>query len=41
MKSETVIALTDNFEACSQQTDNGIEFWQAQDVKHLPCDAES
>ena len=35
MKSETVVALTDNFEAHAQQTENGIEFWLARDLQHL------
>lgn len=35
MKKEIVISLTDNFEAHSNQTENGIEFWFARDLQHL------
>ncbi len=35
MKRETVISLTDTFEAHAQETDGGIEFWLARDLQHL------
>ena len=35
MKKETVITLTDNFEAHAQETDSGVEFWLARDLQHL------
>jgi len=35
MKSETVQTLTATFEACAQQTENGIEFWLARDLQQL------
>ncbi len=35
MKSATVQTLTATFEACAQQTENGIEFWLARDLQHL------
>ncbi len=35
MKKEIVKSLTDNFEAHSHQTENGIEFWFARDLQHL------
>lgn len=35
MKHDTVIALTDTFEAHAQKTDNDIEFWLARDLQHL------
>ncbi|MEX0642632.1 MAG: DNA damage-inducible protein D [Pirellulales bacterium] len=35
MKHDTVIALTDTFEAHAQATENGIEFWIARDLQHL------
>lgn len=35
MKHDTVIALTDTFEAHAQATENGIEFWLARDLQHL------
>jgi len=35
MKKEVVKSLTDNFEAHSNQTENGIEFWFARDLQHL------
>lgn len=35
MKSETVQTLTATFEACAQQTENGVEFWLARDLQHL------
>ena len=35
MKKEIVKSLTGNFEAHSNQTENGIEFWFARDLQHL------
>lgn len=35
MKTNLIQALTDNFEAHAQQTENGIEFWLARDLQHL------
>jgi DNA-damage-inducible protein D len=35
MKKELVAALTDNFEAHAQQTENGVEYWLARDLQHL------
>jgi DNA-damage-inducible protein D len=35
MKHETIISLTDNFEAHAQESDGGIEFWLARDLQHL------
>ena len=35
MKKETVITLTDNFEAHAQETDGGVEFWLGRDLQHL------
>ncbi len=35
MKRETVISLTDTFEAHAQETDGGVEFWLARDLQHL------
>jgi DNA-damage-inducible protein D len=35
MKTNLIRALTDNFEAHAQQTDNGVEFWLARDLQHL------
>ena len=35
MKADLIHALTDNFEAHAQQTENGIEFWLARDLQHL------
>ena len=35
MKKNTIIALTDNFEAHAQQMDSGVEFWLARDLQHL------
>lgn len=35
MNSEMVHALTDNFEAHAQQTENGVEYWLARDIQHL------
>jgi len=35
MKRETVITLTDTFEAHAQETEGGVEFWLARDLQHL------
>jgi len=35
MKHETVMTLTTTFEAHSQETENGVEFWLARDLQHL------
>ena len=35
MKKETVITLTDNFEAHAQETESGVEFWLARDLQFL------
>jgi len=35
MKKELVQNLTDNFEACAQQTEGGVEYWLARDVQNL------
>jgi DNA-damage-inducible protein D len=35
MKTDLIHQLTDTFEACAQQTGNGVEFWLARDVQHL------
>ncbi len=35
MKKETVITLTDTFEAHAQTTENGVEFWLARDLQIL------
>jgi DNA-damage-inducible protein D len=35
VKTELVQSLTDQFEASSQKTDSGIEYWLARDVQHL------
>jgi len=35
MKKEIIKNLTENFEAHSNQTENGIEFWFARDIQHL------
>jgi len=35
MKTDLVHQLTDTFEACAQQAENGVEFWLARDVQHL------
>ena len=34
-KRDTVLQLTDEFEAHAQFTDNGVEFWLARDLQHL------
>lgn len=35
MKKDLICALTNNFEAHAQQTDDGIEFWLARDIQYL------
>jgi DNA-damage-inducible protein D len=35
MKTETVQALTENFEGHAQQTEGGVEYWLARDLQHL------
>ncbi len=35
MKHETVLTLTDTFEAHAQETEGGVEFWLARDLQHL------
>lgn len=35
MEKEIIQSLTDNFEAYSRKTDNGIEFWLARDIQQL------
>lgn len=35
MHSETIQALTANFEASAQQTDGGVDYWLARDLQHL------
>ena len=35
MKTDLIHALTDTFEAYSQQTDGGVEFWLARDLQYL------
>ncbi len=35
MKKELIKTLTDTFQAHSNTTDNGIEFWFARDIQHL------
>ncbi len=35
MKSDLIHQLTDTFEACAQQTENGVEFWLARDIQYL------
>ena len=35
MKTKLVQSLTTNFEAYTQQTETGIEFWLARDMQHL------
>ena len=35
MKTEMVHSLTATFEAHTQQTENGVEFWLARDLQHL------
>jgi len=35
MEKEIIQSLTDNFEAYSRKTDNGVEFWLARDLQQL------
>lgn len=35
MKSETINELTATFEAHTQETEQGVEFWLARDLQHL------
>ena len=35
MKKEIITSLTNNFDAHSNKTENGIEFWFARDLQHL------
>lgn len=35
IKHETVLQLTDDFEAHAQETESGVEFWLARDLQHL------
>jgi len=35
MKRETVVTLIGTFEVHAQQTDAGVEFWLARDLRHL------
>ena len=35
MKTETVVSLTDTFEAHAQTTESGVEFWLARDLQSL------
>ena len=35
MKHETIVSLTDTFEAHAQEAESGVEFWLARDVQHL------
>lgn len=35
MEKEIIQSLTDNFEAYSRKTDNGVEFWLARDIQQL------
>ena len=35
MKKEIIKHLTNDFESCANQTQNGIEFWFARDLQHL------
>ena len=35
MKSAQIQQLTENFEACAQRTENGVEYWLARDLQHL------
>jgi DNA-damage-inducible protein D len=36
MKTDLIHTLTGTFEAHAQQAENGIEFWLARDLQHLP-----
>lgn len=35
MEKEIIISLTNNFESCSNKTDDGVEFWLARDLQLL------
>jgi hypothetical protein len=35
VKTAQVQQLTDNFEACAQKTESGVEYWLARDIQHL------
>jgi len=35
MKTGLIYSLTEHFEAHTQQTNNGVEFWLARDLQHL------
>ncbi len=35
MENSHIQMLTNAFEGCSQQTDNGVEFWLGRNVQHL------
>lgn len=35
MKTEIIQSMTNNFESCAHNTDEGIEFWLARDLQHL------
>ena len=35
MRTDLIYELTETFEACAQQTENGVEFWLARDIQHL------
>ncbi len=35
MKLKIIQSLTDNFESCAKQTENGVEFWLARDLQYL------
>ena len=35
MKTEIIQSLTNDFESCSRQTENGVEFWLARDLQQL------
>lgn len=35
MKTELVQSLTSTFEAHAQQTESGVEYWLARDIRHL------
>ncbi len=36
MKNDQIAIMTDSFEGHAQQTENGIEYWLARDLQHLP-----
>lgn len=35
MERETIVSLTETFEANAQQMENGIEYWLARDLQFL------